>query len=386
MACIQFLSGSRDQEFVDLDPAATLTLGSADSGVEIKVSDPGIEAIHCRIYPGNGQFWVQSNSDSIWINMDRAQKGATKGLPDKSILILGKTYLKFWSQRPAASSGSGSGAVGGGADPAALSQAQSELAAARSEIEQLKAGSGQTEELQRNLEAAQAEAQAAQAKVGELETQLKEAQAKASSLEQEITGAKAEAETKVAEAEAKVAEAKREADERCAKLQSEADAAKQEAEEKAQAAVREAEETRDREVAAAKEQAEREQEETRSALEASRANLAALREREDALTRDRLADVQSGSDLARALDALDLPEALRLRLEAAVEAEVTRKVLVRFEGAVVPLRGLKVPGVELDLEGHLRSLRQRAQQEAALEALGDVTPEELERLCEMAPR
>lgn len=385
MACIQFLSGSRDQEFVELDPAATLTLGSADSGVEIKVSDPGIEPIHCRIYPGNGQFWLQSNSDSIWINMDRAQKGSTKGLPDTSILILGKTYLKFWSQRPAAASGSGSGAVGG-ADPAALSQAQSELAAARSEIEQLKAGAGQTEELQRKLEAAQAEAQAAQAKVGELEGRLNEAQTKASALEQEISGAKAEAEAKVAEAEAQVAEAKREADERCAKLQSEADAAKQEAEEKAQAAVREAEETRDREVAAAKEQAEREQEEMRSALEASRANLAALREREDALTRDRLADVQSGSDLAQALDALDLPEALRLRLEAAVEAEVTRKVLVRFEGAVVPLRGLKVPGVELDLEGHLRSLRQRAQQEAALEALGDVTPEELERLCEMAPR
>ncbi|MCA8924045.1 MAG: hypothetical protein KDD82_19705 [Planctomycetes bacterium] len=390
MACIQFLTGSRDQQFEELDPAATLTLGSSDQGVEIRVTDPGVEPQHCRIYPGNGQFWLQANSAATIVNMARTAKGSTVPLPDRAVFIVGQaTYIKFWTQRPAATSGSGSGSGAvGGADPAALTKLQGELAASRTELEQLKAASGQAEELRRTLEAAQAEAEAAKKKASELEAQeqalrdeVSQAQARATELEQQAEAAKRDAEEQVAQA-------KREADERCQTIQSEAEAKQSAAQEKADAAVREAEEARDREIAAAKERAEQEQEELRSALEASRANLRALRMREDALSRDRLADAQSGSDLAAALAALDLPEAMRSRLEAAVEAEVDRKVLVRFEGAVVPLRGLRVPGVELDLEAHLRSLRQRAQQERTLAELGvdDLTPEELERLCEMAAR
>lgn len=387
MACLQFLSGARDQEVQELSEAGALTVGSA-AGAHIPIRDPGVAEQHCKIYSAQGGWWLQNLNPDTVLGKARVPPNEIRQLPDRTVFIVGSVFVKFWSKRPPAGGPSGSGAVAGGAgsgtgvDPAALEQLKKELADARSELERNRAQGGQADsarreadEQRRAAESAQLQARELEGKLAELKKQLaaeskarEEAEGKRHALEGELTRARAEAESKVSEAERKAKE----------EVEREKRAAEARAEEAQKAA--------EGELSKAREALQREQEELRAALAADRAACEALRAREEALNHDRLAALRQGSDLARALEALELPEALRRRLEAAIAAEVDREALRRVSGPVVPLRGLRLPGSDRDIESELRAARRQSEQAELARRLGlhELEPAELERLLEAA--
>lgn len=400
MACLQFLSGSRDQDIQELSEAGSLTLGSAAAGPgQITVTDQGVADQHCRIYLAQGNWWLQNLNPDTVLGKARVKPNEIRQLPDRTVFIVGSTYVKFWATRPPGGAGpSGSGVISGsGADPAALEAAKRELEQAKAEVERLRGqGSSAADGARRELEAAKGELQAAkrdadeqrraaetahgelremEGKLAELRKQLaaeskarEEAEGKHHQTEAELTRTRADAETKVKEAEKK------------------AQAQVEEEKQAAQARVAEAEKRAGDELEQARAKLQGEQDEMRAALAADRAACEALRGREEALSRDRLDALRRGSDLQRALEALELPEGLRRRLEAAVETEIDREALRRVQGPVVPLRGLRVPGVERDLESELRTARQQSEQADLARKLGlhQLEPAALERLLEAA--
>src|SRR5581483_11804525 len=139
--------------------------------------------------------------------------------------------------------------------------------------------------------------------------------------------------------------------------------------------------------------AEAESAKAKPALEQKDKELDALRKAQDALNsadarakRDRRAALRDGSDLAKALEALALPDALRDRVAQAFRDEVDREVLSR-EGPVVPVRGLRCPSCDCDLDGELTRLKTRRKQKDALRSLGvselsqDDVKSLVEKLC-----
>lgn len=403
MASLQFLSGSRDQEVQDLSEAGSLTLGSGAAGVHVMVRDPGVAEQHCRIYPAQGNWWLQNLNPDTVLGKARVPVNEIRQLPDRAVFIVGNTYVKFWLKRPAAPAGgspSGSGAVEGGA---ASEQLKRELAEAKTELDRLRGMGSQAdgsrrelekvkgeldgarreaEEQKRAAESAQGQVRDLEGKLGELRKQVQaesrtreEAEGKQRQTEAELTKARAEVETKAKEAEAKVKESER-------KAKDEAEKAKQAAERELEAAKKAVES----ELAAGKQAIAADKAALEAAAAADRAACEALRGREEARGRDRLAALRAGSDLHRALEALEVPEPLRRRLEAAVETEIDREVLRRVQGPLVPLRGLRVPGLDRDLEAELRAARRQSEQAEMARKLGlhQLEPAELERLLEAA--
>lgn len=338
MPFLQFLNGSRDQEFEELNPGASLVLGSG-AEAHMRNGDPGIEGKHCTVYPAQGKFWLQDMGAGSTVFKMKRLAATTEGLQQGDVFIAGSTYIKFWDNKPA-------GGGGGGADPAALESAQTELAGLKAELEQLKgAGAGREEE------------------VKQLEGSLAEAKAAQESIQQELETTKQELET--------TKQAQQEAQDRASQLEQDVATARAESESA---------------VSQAKEEAQQEREEIESALEASRAALEAMKAEQAAGSRDRLQAAAAPSDLAQAIEALALPDPIRLRLEAAVNAEIDREVLRRSAGPVVPLRGFRLSNNDRDVESEIRAIRRRGEQvEAARKlGLGDLESGELERLLEMA--
>ncbi|RMG12711.1 MAG: FHA domain-containing protein [Planctomycetota bacterium] len=327
MAFLQFLSGARDQEFEPLNDSASLVLGSGPEA-HLRCPDPGVEAKHCTIYPAQGSFWLQDLGAGMTVfNMQR-MAGSTQPLKPGDVFIVGRTYVKFWAEKPAQPGG-------GGGDPAALQAVQTELAAAQERASRLEAELAQASDLRARLEAAEQRTGALEAELATAKQSAEEAAARASALEDELAAAKADAEGQ---------------------------------------------------IRAAREEAERERAEQQEALEATRAALEALREQAEAAAFDALRAAASDSDLAAALDALRVPDALRRRLEEAIRADIEREVLRRVEGPVVPVRGLRIEGLDRDLEAELRAVRRRVAQVEAARSLGlaELPAEELERLLELA--
>jgi FHA domain len=403
MGFLQFLSGSRDQEFQELNPSASLNLGSAE-GSHIHVPDPGVDGTHCTIYPAQGQFWLKNEGRKTILNLQGMQPQATAGLTDGMVFIVGSTFVKFWVEKPAGAGGGAApaaAAAGGGADPAELEQLKKQLAAAEAEVEQMRGQSGSAGQ---ELEAARAESERlkgeleqVQAQVTELTEGKTEAERTTQRLQGEIDGAKESAEREASEARAEAEKAKTDAEEQVTKAKADAEEqvtkAKTDAEEQVAKAQAEAEE----QVAQAKaeaeqartearEEAERSTQQAREALEASQHALDGLKDRADALCKDRVAALAEPSDLQAALEALKLPEAVRVRLEEAVASQVDREVLRRMSGPVVPLRGLRAPGSDDDLEGELRAAREREQRIGLARTLGlhELEASDLDRLLEMA--
>lgn len=346
MPFLQFLSGARDQDFDELNAAASLVVGSG-AEAHIRCGDPGIEAKHCTVYPAQGKFWLQDvGTGSTVLNMKRLQN-ATEGLTSGDVFILGTTYVKYWDEKPGGGGGGGDdGGGGGGADPAQLQQAEADLKAAKAdlgaaqaELEALKAaGSGQgdqIEALESSLSKAEAQAEESANALEATKSSLEEAQGKVAQLETDLSAA-------TADAQAAIEKAKADADSAGAELE--------------------------------------------SALEASRTALAAFEGRAAASGHDSIAAARDPSDLEQALAALALPDALAQRLKSAVASEVDREVLRRLDGPVVPLSGFRVPGCERDLESEIRAVRLRGEQVAAAReiALADLDQEEVERLLALA--
>lgn len=371
MAFLQFLNGGRDQQVEELNPQASLVVGSAGDA-HIRVGDPGVEGRHCQVYPAQGAFWLQDLGAGNTILHMKRLKGTTEGLKAGDIFIIGQTFVKFWTERPVVGGGGAApAAAAAGADPAL----ERELAAARSKAEEaardLEHARAELERAQGEAEAARAKAEAAEAEVerakGERERtdeQRQEAEQARDELQQRIAGLEAEVTQAKADAEAEAARAKAEAEAEAAQAKAAAEA----------------------ELAAGREALEREQAEGKAALEATRAEIEALRAEAALRGRDRLAALRDGGDLAALVDGLALPDAVRARLEAALEDAVTREALARAAGPVVPLRGLRVPGCDRDLEAELGAARRRSEHVAAARALGlqDLDASELDRLLEAA--
>ena len=106
----------------------------------------------------------------------------------------------------------------------------------------------------------------------------------------------------------------------------------------------------------------------------------------EAAAHDPLASAAGESDLGMAIAALQLEGELRQTLERALAAEIDREVLRRVAGPVVPVRGLRVPGLEVDLEVALERVRTRNRQVDLIQelGLGELASGELERLLEQA--
>jgi len=367
VAWIQFLSGGRDQQLQELNPKASLTLGSGDPpGVHIQCKDPGIQPEHCRIYPSpdGSAFWLQNLSPDTILNMQRLQPNKTHQLADRAVFIVGRTFVKFWLQKPATGL-EGAGGGGGGADTSAV---EAELKQAKDELEKLRSSGASGQELdeqRRATEAAQAEVKELEGKLADVKKELEAAQ----KAKEEAEGARHTAESELTQAKAKA--------------ESDLEAARKEAEEAKAQASREAES----ELEAAKAGLAKEKEELEGSLEATRTALEALREEQSAAGGDPIADLAGSlDDLHAALDALELPDAARRQLMAVVRSEIDREVIRRAEGPVVPVRGLRVPGSGRDLEAELLSVKERgAQVDAARDLdLADLGSEELDRLLELA--
>ncbi len=365
---LQFLNGSRDQQVEELNPAASLVIGSGDDA-HIRVVEPGVEGRHCQVYPAQGAFWLQDLGAGNTILHMKRLKGTTEGLKAGDIFILGQTFVKFWTERPAV----------GAAAPASTAPADGGGAALEAAKKELQAAKAQAGELEDQLAAAKQEAQAAADEASRAQADAERERAgreEAERARDALAGEKQALEQKVAELEGDVERARADAEAQASK-------AREEAEAQVAAARADAE----AELARGREALEREQAEGKAALEATRAELAALRAEQEARGRDRLTSLVDGAgDLRAWVEALGLDHTARVRLEAALEDTVTREALRRAAGPVVPLRGLRVPGCDRDLEAELGAARRAGERAAAARSLGlhDLDASELERLLEAA--
>lgn len=363
---LQFLNGSRDQQVEALNPAASLVIGSGDDA-HIRVTDPGIEGKHCQVYPAQGAFWLQDLGAGNTILHMKRLKTTTEGLKGGDIFIVGQTFVKFWTERPAVGGGAPAAAPAGGG--AALEAAKKELQAAKAQAESLE---GELARARKEAQDAADEASRAQGDVERERAGREDAERQRDAVAQE----KERLDERVKELEGEVERARADAEAQASK-------AKEDAEAQVAAARADAE----AELARGREALEREQAEGKAALEATRAELEALRVEKQAWSRDRLAALTAGTgDLAAWVEALGLDHAARVRLEAALEDAVTREALRRAAGPVVPLRGLRVPGCDRDLEAELGAARRSAEHAATARSLGlhDLDASELERLLEAA--
>ncbi len=345
MPFIQFINGSRDQEFEELNPAASLVLGSG-ADAHIQVSDPGVEAAHCQLYPAQGAFWLRDMGSGQTIFEFKRLANNTTGLKPGDVFIVGRTFVKFWPEKPA---GAGAGGGGGGGDPAAQQRAkelEGELGAARARVGELEgelsAAKGELEQATRAREQAEGELSGVRGELEQARGELEQARA---------DGAQQQA--RVRELEGELEQARAEGERRATEAQ---------------------------------EQARQERAELEGSLEATRAALEGLRGEAEARQRDRLAAASEPSDLEAALEALALPDAARRRVEQAVQAHVDREVLRRSAGPVIPLRDLALPGSGRDLAADVAAVRLRAEQVEAARRLelGALDAAEVERLLEMA--
>lgn len=389
MPFLQFLNGVRDGQVEALNPSASLVVGSLDdpAQVHIRCTDQGIEGRHVQVYPGQGSFWLNDLGAGLTVLNMKRLKGSTEGLKDKDIFIIGTTFVKFMMERPAAGAAPAPAAPGG-ASPAQLEAAKREVEAAKAEVARLQ------QEGQR-LQAQAQQADAAQKQVAQLQEagaavkrDLEQAKRDLEAAKRDLEQAKGDVARLEGDAgrqreERRALEEKKDGLEaRVAALEGEIEKAKADA----AAEVEKAKTDAASDVRQAKAAAERETEELRSATDATRAALEALRAREEARARDPLAALEAPSDLQALVDALGLPEAVRTRLDQAIRTAVDREALRRAAGPVVPLRGLRVPGVDRDVEGALAAARAREAQAEAARTLGlhDLDAAELERLVGLA--
>jgi len=156
MAYLLVLNGPRLDELFELDPGATLTLGSS-ADAHIQLPDPDVAAVHGRVYPAEGRFWLQDLGQGYTLlNLDHVS-GATQELYPHDVLILGRTFLKFVAEPPAARGGAGASH--------AVKAKQAEIERLRKRLTQAQSTTSKARRelasVQESIEAARAEERAA---------------------------------------------------------------------------------------------------------------------------------------------------------------------------------------------------------------------------------
>src|SRR5687767_9434736 len=132
MAYLQILNGTRELQVEELNPQASLVVGSGDEA-HIRVTDAGVEGRHCQVYPAQNAFWLQDLGAGNTILHMKRLKGTTEGLKQGDIFILGQTFLKFWNEKPPEGGGGAAPAASSasGGSPAEVAALKRELAAAQ---------------------------------------------------------------------------------------------------------------------------------------------------------------------------------------------------------------------------------------------------------------
>ena len=109
MPFLLFLTGPRVDDVVELNPDATLTLGSSGEAHIQVLDDADVAATHGQIYPAEGSYWFQDLGQAYtYLNLDPLTN-ATHALRPHDVLIVGRTFLKFVTERPRARAGGGGG-------------------------------------------------------------------------------------------------------------------------------------------------------------------------------------------------------------------------------------------------------------------------------------
>jgi hypothetical protein len=306
------------------------------------VTDPAVEARHALISSVKGQFYLKPESAAAkcFVNF-RPLPPEGGAIGDRDILMFGRTLAKFW--RATAPAGGGGGASAGGPDPKTAKERddlKAQVAGLEKQLRDSSAGASA---------AAQSQIDAARREKEDVSKQLDAAKRDA----ERVKGEKDTVEKGKRDAE-KARDDERESGKKTReKLESElADA-------RAKNAGLQGDIDKQKPVL---EQKDKELDTVRKALEALRTGDAQAK-------RDRRGALREGSDLAKALAAINVPDSLRDRIAAAVRDEVDREVLSR-DGATVPLRGLHCPACDQDLEAELGGLKSRRKQTDALRALG----------------
>lgn len=373
MSYLQILTGPRGDEVIELNSTATLIVGSAPDA-HIQLPDSDVTPNHCQVYPAQGSFWLQDlGQGSTVLNMRRLT-GEIEGLKPLDVIIVGRTFLRFLAQAPAAASGSGShtgAAVGGGEDSAALAAAQSEIAALKEEVDQLRNWHSKGEALSSTLTEKLREAKDRLEKV---RRQLSERDDEIHELRQE----RARMEKRLVEVQKDLANSEEKSkgiSGEVAKLKAALQTHESELEttRKGRETARVDAKRLQVELGILESQAKQELQNTKSAAEnrvteleetlvTVRQTLEASRQALEALGVQRPADESplesSGPGLAETLDALDVPHDQRRRLEDALTARIDSEALRRFSG---PLLTWDRPIEAAKLEADLRALRTRTE-------------------------
>jgi predicted nuclease with TOPRIM domain len=194
MAYLQFLTGTRAEEVVELNDAATLIVGSAADS-HIQLLDPEIAPNHCQVYPAQGGFWLQDLGMGATILNMRRLAGETAGLREKDVFILGRTFIKYWVESPSTAAAAGGG---GGGDSEALEAAQRENAALKEEVDRLRGWGSKGQELTDGLTEKLGEAKdhmtQLKARVGEMEAEVELTKGELASTQEELRAKEAERE------------------------------------------------------------------------------------------------------------------------------------------------------------------------------------------------
>ncbi len=80
-----------------LNPSASLVLGS---GPEAHIRIPGLQPKHATVYPAQGSYWLQDLGTGVTIHGMRRLQDSVVLLESSDVVILGTTYVQFWSNTP----------------------------------------------------------------------------------------------------------------------------------------------------------------------------------------------------------------------------------------------------------------------------------------------
>ena len=79
MAYLQILNGARELQVEELNPSASLVVGSGYEGL-IRLTDTGVEGRHCQVYPAQNAYWLQDLGAGNTILHMKRLKQTTEGL------------------------------------------------------------------------------------------------------------------------------------------------------------------------------------------------------------------------------------------------------------------------------------------------------------------
>ncbi|MBX3276178.1 MAG: hypothetical protein KF729_38350 [Sandaracinaceae bacterium] len=152
MAFFVVLNGPRADEVLELDPHATLMLGGGPNN-HVVLPDLHVADLQAQVYPAEGYYWFQDLGYGFTLVNGLELARAVHALVENDVVQLGRTFLRFCLQPPAAASAGG------------IEELRAEIAFLRDEAQDATARLAQLEstkaEMGRRLEAARSAESAA---------------------------------------------------------------------------------------------------------------------------------------------------------------------------------------------------------------------------------